>query len=513
MKTSLPHNHGLPEDLLIHEELLFREEGDPSLTDVQWEALSAGIGRGESALTLAPTSTGKTQIGIWALTSWLVADRARRRAVYLVTHRSLANQKFEEFQRILLNPLFMDSRDAIVLATGDRQVDADNAPVNDPLRASLLVATYEKYLGLLCVGGIPTDLGDTCIVADEVQILGDKYRGVNVETLLTLIRQARPGQFVGLSAVLTEQDGQALADWMEVQLVRVPHREKHLQYECRTSSKQLNFHTELPADGVREEPLRAGLARDVQGLLHEFMSTEGGKPIVVFCMRKKDVYDGCRAYCRSRGFDLSGAPLFEGLSADTPEAELLSATIPHRIAIHCADLIEEDRLRVEEAIKNREVDLIFATSTLAAGVNFPIGTVIFYSWKRWNFDRRRYEPILAGEFQNMAGRCGRMGAEHESGHIVFLAEDGYRDQVVVKNFLNPDHLDPLESQISPDDFPKLVLQLAASSVVTNEEGALNFMKATFGASRELQVNAAGLDHWDTPFREAVGHLQGWSFFR
>ncbi len=377
MKSSLPRDHGLPDDLLVDPTVIFREGGGPSLTDVQWEALSAGIGRGHGALALAPTSTGKTQIGIWALASWIAADRARHRGIYLVTHRSLANQKFEELQRILVNPLFGGAGETIVLATGDRQVDGNVVRVNEPLRCSLLIATYEKYLGLLCAGGIPHDLSDTCIVADEVQILGDKSRGVNVETLLTLIRQAGAGQLVGLSAVLTEQDGEDLANWLGVQLLRVPYREKHLLYECRTGARRLSFHTETANGAIREEPLAPGVATDLQPLIRECLRADGAKPIIVFCMRKQDVYDGCRDFCESNGYDLSNAPLLAGLSADTPEADLLSATIPHRVAIHCADLIEDDRLRVEEAIKGGEVDLVFATSTLAAGVNFPLGTVIF----------------------------------------------------------------------------------------------------------------------------------------
>ena len=513
MKNSLPSNHGLSIDLLDNPSMVFREGGLFSLTDIQSAALEAGIGRENSVLALAPTSTGKTQIGIWALASWIAADRARRRGVYLVTHRSLANQKFEEFQRVLLDPLFDGAGDALVLATGDRQIGATGDPVNEPLRAGLLIATYEKYLGLLCAGGIPSDLGDTCVVADEVQILGDKFRGVNVETLLTLVRRARPGQFIGLSAVLAEQDGRDLTDWLDVELVRRPRREKHLLYECRTPTKQLTFRTEFADKGIVEESIDPSIARELQPLIQECLSAEDGQPVVVFCMRKQDVYDGCRKYCQSKGYDLTDAPLLAGLSADTSEAELLSATLPHRVAIHCADLIEEDRLRVEEAIKNGEVDLVFATSTLAAGVNFPLGTVIFFSWRRWNPDRRRHEPISSGEFHNMAGRCGRMGTDHESGRVVLMANDGYQDQSVVRDFLNLDHMDTLQSQVSSDHFTSLALQLAASNVVDTEDDALSFLKATFGASKELEINAAGLDHWDEPFREAVADLRGWSFLR
>jgi helicase len=113
----------------------------------------------------------------------------------------------------------------------------------------------------------------------------------------------------------------------------------------------------------------------------------------------------------------------------------------------------------------------------------------------------------------MAGRCGRMGAAHESGRVIFLADDGYHDRAAVRAYLDPDHLDPLESQVAPSHFTPLVLQLAASNVVDTEDGALAFLKATFGASRELQVNAAGLAHWDAPFQEAVAQLRGWTFLR
>ena len=513
MKTTLPPNSGIPSELIHRQAFLFRENGQPSLTDVQWEALSCGVSRGKSLLVLAPTSTGKTQIGIWALTSWIFQATGRRRAVYLVTHRSLANQKFEEFKRILLDPLIVGEPDGLVLATGDRQIDANNASANEPLHASVLVATYEKYLGLLCGSGIPTDLSDICIVADEIQILGDKSRGVNIEILLALVRQARPGQIVGLSAVLNESDGHLLANWLDIKLVRVARREKHLKYECRTSSRCLSFHTDSNEHRIGNDSIQPGVATEIQPLIRECMNAENRKPIVVFCMRKQDVYDGCRTYCESTGISLTGMPLFEGLSADTPEAELLSSTMPHRVAIHCADLIEEDRLIVENALKNQEIDLVFATSTLAAGVNFPIGTVIFFSWRRWNSERRRREPIPTGEFHNMAGRCGRMGTDHTSGHVLFVANDQYYDQASVQEFLNPDHFDALSSRISPDHFTRLILQLAASNVVATEEEALTLLKSTYGAYREKRRNVAGLEHWDSPFEEAMDELRDWRFLR
>jgi helicase len=187
--------------------------------------------------------------------------------------------------------------------------------------------------------------------------------------------------------------------------------------------------------------------------------------------------------------------------------------MPHRVAFHCADLVEEDRLMVEAALANHDVDLVFATSTLAAGVNFPLGTAIFSSWKRWNSDRQLREPISPGEFHNMAGRCGRMGTEHGSGHVVFLAHDQSYDYAAVRSYLNPDHMDDLESQVSPRHFTRLILQLAATNLVNDEGDARAFLRATFGASRELRQNASGLDHWRPPFQEALADLRTWTFLR
>jgi len=64
MKYELPPNHGLSENL--QQGFVFSEGGRPSLTDVQYEALAAGVANGESILVVSPTSTGKTQIALWA---------------------------------------------------------------------------------------------------------------------------------------------------------------------------------------------------------------------------------------------------------------------------------------------------------------------------------------------------------------------------------------------------------------------------------------------------------------
>jgi helicase len=153
----------------------------------------------------------------------------------LVTHRALAKQKFDDFKSLFLSNFLSGNPASLVLATGDSVEDSEGEFPPEPLKASLLVATYEKYLAMLSASGVPRDMSNTVVVCDEIQLIGDKNRGQNVEILLTLLRNAGWRQFVGLSAVLPSRDAHDLADWLGVQLIMKATREKHLSYRTAFS--------------------------------------------------------------------------------------------------------------------------------------------------------------------------------------------------------------------------------------------------------------------------------------
>src|SRR5262245_33941500 len=74
---------------------ILRSWGIEKLTEVQAHALKAGVASGTSMIVSAPTSSGKTLVGEVAI---LCALRARRRAIYLVSHKALADQKYRDFE-------------------------------------------------------------------------------------------------------------------------------------------------------------------------------------------------------------------------------------------------------------------------------------------------------------------------------------------------------------------------------------------------------------------------------
>jgi helicase len=486
MRNALPINHGLAASIQGAAELLPMIDGVPSLTNAQYEALSAGVARGQNVLVSAPTSTGKTLIGWWTIAS---AINLGGRAVYLVSHRALAKQKFEEAQRLFLNSHLQDDRASIVCATGDSVEDASGRKTSSPLSATIIIATYEKFLGLMSTGGPPRDLTDTTFICDEVQLIGDKNRGQNVELLLTLLKRSGWRQFVGLSAVLSDGDAKSLSDWLGLYLVRNPGREKALSLECYSPERVLTLESAPDAEATwHESPPKPGY-QNTSDIVQQLTSQPGQKPIIVFCMKVDETFQLASKAAALRA-PTKTVVIPAGIEIDGNLVELLK----RGIAFHNAELSEDERLFVENRLATGDVDTVFSTSTLAAGVNFPLGSAVFASWKRWNFERSRHEPIGRAEFQNMAGRVGRMGQAALKGRVVLSASGG-ADMQIASHLMDLAAQDDLGSGIKPDDFSSLTLQIFAGKLSASRDEAFDIISSTLSAAREIQRNSAGVAHW------------------
>lgn len=502
MKFDLPENHSLSDAII--DNLVFKEGKGPALSDVQFAALDAGIGRGESVLVVSPTSTGKTQIAVWAIAKSIECQGS---SVYLVNYRALAKQKFDDFKTQFL-PSFLNNNSAsLVIATGDYVEDADGNIPSEPLRAPLLVATYEKYLALLSASGIPTDMSSTTFVCDEIQLIGDHGRGQNVEVLLTLLRNAGWKQFVGLSAVLRSRDASDLAGWLDVTLVSQLTREKHLQYECWTPNGIAVTNSADPEAVQEGLSIPKGIELDAVSILAALMKEKKPPvPVIVFCMTKPDTYKLAERFLEEHKKAIKGqlSLAFDGLPTTTANA-FLAETIGYRVAIHNADLMDEERHIVEQYLLQGKLDVVFATSTLAAGVNYPLGAAIFARWDRWDFDRKVYVPIDSSEFHNMAGRVGRMGFDHELGRVIFIAGSTNAVQKARK-YLKLGELPYLESRVTTERFNQLALQLVTSGLCSSKAEVEQLVCTSLSALREQDQNPSKFKQWPKKLSQAIDEL-------
>jgi helicase len=183
----------------------------------------------------------------------------------------------------------------------------------------------------------------------------------------------------------------------------------------------------------------------------------------------------------------------------------LARTIAHRVAIHSADLVDEERHVVEQLLLDGKVDVVFATSTLAAGVNFPLGAAIFAGWERWDFDKNARLPIETSEFHNMAGRVGRMGFEHEQGRVIFLAKTA-TEIYNAKRYLDLGAMPLLESRVTPQRFNQLALQLVASGLCNSRDSLEKLICTTLSALREQDRNSANFSRWPLQLSAAIDEL-------
>lgn len=452
---------GVDEHLLNH----LRSWGIISLTEIQQKAISSGIADGKSMIVCAPTSSGKTLVGEIAILSRL---RAGHRAIYLVSHKALADQKYEDFKNRfgenVKNPIA-----SVGLSTGDRdEGDYD---------AQLLVATYEKALGLIVSELINPKRA--LIVADELQILGDKSRGPNIESLCAILKQQNVEQFVALTATINNPDD--LAGWLICDSVVSYTRDVTLNQQVWYQEKghQTVFGQTEGMD-LESEHLYPSNTIDAVKLL---INLDFG-PVLVFTESRREATNFANEYSRTCLRSAGGlhiADQLELFSEPTESSDQLKQNAEKNVAFHTADLTPQERVVIEQGFLDSKFEVCFATSTLAAGVNFPFKTVLFpkitYQWREGR--------ISVSDYRNMSGRAGRLGM-HDVGFSVLLPQNTF--ELSHANILISPENENVVSQLVSLSMRRSALILIASRIV-NQFSALNsFFENTLYWYQTLETN-------------------------
>jgi len=459
-------------------------------TAAQAAALNAGLCAGASLLVVAPTSSGKTTVAELA-----AAEGARQghRTVYLVSHRALAEEKYRLFAReyAAFGAKWFD----VSIATGDH--------VEGEWATGILISTYEKYLSMLCsVGNL--DLPGTVVVADEIQILADETRGPEIELLCTLLRRGAPRQIVALSATISNP--QVIGGWLGCRVVETTVRDVPLQQEVWFQGGSITCLAggHEPFEGRRKGPLPLDTLSAVEYLLR---ARQG--PILVFTMTKPRALDLAQQLASRRQRTAEGLRYVDQLDLFSEPSTLvraLSETAQRKIAFHTADLSYAERELIERALHERLFDVVFSTPTLAAGVNFPFQTVLFDSfYRRWMGDN----PWLSlAEYQNMAGRAGRLGL-HDRGFAILLADsEVYFDRA---RTMITAHVEPLESHFLSCSIRKVILAIIASRVIRQRSELLQFLRDTLWWHQTADRNQKRLESVPSLVDDALTYLQGVRF--
>lgn len=460
-----------------------RSWGIESLTDVQQRALAAGVANGRSLAISAPTSSGKTLVGEIAV---LCALKSGVRAIYLVSHKALADQKYLDFVARFgegaPEPLV-----SVGLNTGDRTEGAFDS--------RLMIATYEKALGLFLTGQLRPH--NSLVVADELQILGDPGRGPDIEALCSALRQRGIRQFVALTATVENPDD--VAGWMVCDLVRSTHRDVPLYQEVWYGGRA--YRTKFGDDSGDEVQGGAADTSDIGGVVDHLLQLGRG-PVLVFTESRREAQTLASAFGQNRprvGIGIELADQLDFFSEPTDSSDQLRENAERRVAFHTADLSPQERQVIESGFTEDRFEVCFATTTLAAGVNFPFRTIVF-SKLTYRFGDRAGNHVVRSDYRNMSGRAGRLGM-HPDGFAVLLPKNDV-ELAHARMLVLPDN-DRLSSQLVNLSLRKSILTLVASGLASNFADVMTFFENSLYWYQTLNRNPAKLATLTTESRDAV----------
>lgn len=371
------------------------------LNQLQLDAINNfGLLTGKHLVVSAPTSSGKTMIGELAA---LYGTRTGKRTFFLLPLKALVNDKYSAF-----NETYSKFGLKTIRATGEH---SDDNPALMRGQYDICLMTYEKFTALVLSNPhILEQVG--VVVVDEVQMIADKTRGVNLEFILTLLKMRRSQgiepQIIALSAVIGDTNG--LERWFGARLLRRNERPVPLDEGVITSGGNFRYlddsNSEQQTPSLIQPVYRKGTNQDIIIPLVQKLVTEN-KQVIVFRETKSEAF-WCALYL-ARELGLQPAQEIIDL---LPKNDLsqsstnLQKSLAGGVAFHISDLSPEERKLIEEYFRAKDTRLrvIVATTTLAMGVNTPADAVIIAG-----LEHPGNQAYSVAEYKNMVGRAGRLG--------------------------------------------------------------------------------------------------------
>jgi len=409
----------------------------------QDEALDA-VDAGVNVLVSAPTGSGKTLVANYAIGRILEQGE---RAFYTTPLKALSNQKYAE-----LCGLFGDDR--VGLLTGDTSVNR---------LAQIVVMTTEVLRNMLLTESDQlTSLG--LVVLDEVHYLQDPFRGGVWEEVLILTPSAVRfvalsatignadfvgkwfGEVRGETAVITEtlrpitlhqhlavvRRGQPAAEVLELlDGERLSDEARRIDNAMKATRRfRPGPRWQGPKSTAPPAPFRAPRRSE----LLQALERDDLLPVIVFIFSRAACDDAVRQ-CRRDGL-LFTTPEQRREIERIAEARLLDFSdddlhaleyadfidsLRRGLAAHHAGMVPAFREIVETCFVDNLLGVVFATETLALGVNMPARSVAIEKFSKYSDTGRRF--LTSGEYAQMTGRAGRRGLDDEGHAIVCFAQE------------------------------------------------------------------------------------------
>ncbi len=471
----------LVEELQIDADIVakLKEQGIDKLYPTQ-SATVPSVLQGRNVVVAVPTASGKSLIGYMAL---LRAARLGQKGMYIVPLRALASEKYEELKAF--EPLGIK----VAISTGDYDSTGERLG-----RYDIIVATSEKADSLLRHGAAWISKLSV-VVVDEIHLINEPDRGPTLEMVITRLRTIAPNiQVVGLSATI--KNSTEIAEWLDAEHYSSDWRPVKLR-EGVYSDSEIFF-----TDNERRKITKRD-GEDLWSLIYE--SIAGGGQSLVFVNTRKNTESAALKYrhlmaAALKAMNESELPSEEEIEDDMEETGavkgILNDCLRAGIAFHHAGLTNAQRQKVERLFKQKKVKCLFATPTLAAGINLPARTVIVRDLYRYDSHMgNTLIPVV--EVKQMCGRAGRPRFD-DYGEAIVIAKNSEMASFVLEEYLLGE-AEKINSQIGNErSLRNHVLSAVATRIANNMRELREFLSLTFYA---YQFDVETLE------RSAVGMLR------
>ncbi len=386
------------------------------LDPFQQRAVEA-LDRGESVLVSAPTGSGKTLVAEYAVARALEAGG---KAFYTTPIKALSNQKFAE----------------LAAGHGAHRVGLLTGDVSHQPKAPVVVMTTEVLRNMLFARSSLLD-GLQVVVLDEVHYLQDPYRGSVWEEVLVLT----PPEVTFVSLSATVSNATDFGRWLRsvrgpTRVVVETHRPVTLHHHYALAERGQDGLVVLPLlrdgapnpDGLRlderrrrshhQRRFRAPRRTEVV----EYLAEADMLPAITFIFSRAACDDATRQ-CLQDGVRLTTDQergrirvLIEEAVERLGDDDLRtlgygpwSSALEAGVAPHHAGLVPAFRQAVERCFSEGLLKVVFATETLALGINMPARTVVVERFAK--FRGSDSSALTSGEYQQLTGRAGRRGID------------------------------------------------------------------------------------------------------
>jgi ATP-dependent RNA helicase HelY len=509
----------------------FLELVDFALDDFQ-EAACRALASGAGVLVAAPTGAGKTIVGEFAIHLALAKGQ---KVFYTTPIKALSNQKYAELAKRY-------GRERVGLLTGD---------TNNNSEAEIVVMTTEVLRNMIYANS-ETLINLGFVVMDEVHYLADRFRGAVWEEVI--LHLPKDVLVVSLSATVSnaEEFGAWLAEVRgNTEVIVSEHRpvplHQHVMFGnelielFEPGSKQMRVNPELAAKHAARarQPVRGrgrGRGFEPQGARNfprlekpevvEHLDDAGLLPAIFFIFSRA----GCEkavAACRRDNLRLTTKEeqleirkLVEARVQSIADEDLDTLgyfewlnSLERGFAAHHAGMLPAFKEVVEELFLRKLVRVVFATETLALGINMPAKTVVLERLDKFNGESRA--AITAGEYTQLTGRAGRRGID-TVGHSVVLWGAQLDPNLVAG--LASKRTYPLNSSFKPTYNMAVNLIEAfgeerASAVLETSFAQFQADRSVVGLARDIHEKQASLEGYEEAMSCHLGDFRDYATLR